>query len=212
MASQFFKIFRSGTHTTMAGETLTFTTADVEKTARFYPASGKVAPLVLGHPADDQPVMGAVRALHAKGEALFAEADVSSALTDLVRKGRYLSVSAAFFRPANDPRNPVPGVWSLRHVGFLGAHPPAVKGLGPLQFAEHDAAMLTGDALALAFMDLRGASGQVSFAEAAQGALPMARHREAMHRAAQRITTAHPEFTYVEAVRVLEASTGAGPF
>ena len=29
----------------------------------------------------------------------------------------------------------MPGKWYVRHVGFLGAHPPAVKGLAPINFA-----------------------------------------------------------------------------
>ena len=39
---------------------------------------------------------------------------------------------------ARQPHNPVPGVYYLRHVGFLGAQPPAVKGLAPVNFAEGD--------------------------------------------------------------------------
>ncbi|MFS2072756.1 hypothetical protein ACEN9D_28795 [Pseudomonas sp. CT11-2] len=30
----------------------------------------------------------------------------------------------------------MPGVYYLRHVGFLGAQPPAVKGLRPIELAE----------------------------------------------------------------------------
>ena len=38
----------------------------------------------------------------------------------------------------NSTNNPVPGVYYLRHVGFLGAQPPAVKGLKDVAFAEED--------------------------------------------------------------------------
>lgn len=32
----------------------------------------------------------------------------------------------------------MPGVWYLRHIGFLGEHPPGVKGLDDPEFAEAD--------------------------------------------------------------------------
>lgn len=38
--------------------------------------------------------------------------------------------------PPYGPANPKPGAYYLRHVGFLGAQPPAVKGLAPVEFAE----------------------------------------------------------------------------
>jgi hypothetical protein len=59
---------------------------------------------------------------------------IDPAFADLVNAGRYGSISAAFYRP-DSPNNPVPGVWYLRHVGFLGAQPPALKGLPPPSFA-----------------------------------------------------------------------------
>ena len=57
----------------------------------------------------------------------------------MVRAGRFKKVSASFYTP-DSPHNPVPGVYYLRHVGFLGAQPPAVKGLAPVpvNFAEGD--------------------------------------------------------------------------
>jgi phosphoglycolate phosphatase-like HAD superfamily hydrolase len=57
-----------------------------------------------------------------------------------VEAGRYRYVSASFY-PPSDPNNPKPGNWYLRHIGFLGAQPPAVKGLAPA-FAEAAAAGL----------------------------------------------------------------------
>jgi hypothetical protein len=52
-----------------------------------------------------------------------------------VKAGAYKKVSASFY-PKDHPNNPTPGVYALRHVGFLGAQPPAVKGLKPTEFAE----------------------------------------------------------------------------
>jgi hypothetical protein len=50
-----------------------------------------------------------------------------------VRAGRYKKVSASFWPPGH-PNNPVPDSYYLRHVGFLGAHAPAVKGLRAIEF------------------------------------------------------------------------------
>ncbi len=52
--------------------------------------------------------------------------------------GRYKKVSASFYQP-DSPNNPVPtGVFYLRHVGFLGAQPPAIKGLKDIAFNENE--------------------------------------------------------------------------
>lgn len=78
---------------------------------------------------------GFVRGLVAVGNSLYAVAEVAADFVDLVREGRLLAVSASFFKPeANN--NPMPGIWFLRHVGFLGAVPPAVKGLERMDFSE----------------------------------------------------------------------------
>lgn len=55
----------------------------------------------------------------------------------MVRAGRYKKLSASLYAP-DSPANPSPGAWYLRHVGFLGAQPPAIKGLAPVNFAAGD--------------------------------------------------------------------------
>jgi len=47
-------------------------------------------------------------------------------------------------------------------------------------------------------------SAFVNFSEAYRDDRPFLTRRENMHRAAQRIVAAHPEFSYIEAVRMLE--------
>lgn len=99
--------------------------------ARAYDPRRYPAPLVLGHPASNGPAYGHVRALDAVGGDLFAEVEPDPALRELVQAGHYKKLSASFWPPAH-PENPAPGVWSLRHVGFLGAAVPAVLGLAPV--------------------------------------------------------------------------------
>lgn len=131
-----FQIFRAGTHVAMNGKEFTFDLDDISDTARFYQQEKWSAPLVIGHPiADHAPSHGDVIRLFVEGSALYAEAEVDSELIDLVRGGRYTNRSASFYAP-DSLNNPVPGIYYLRHVGFLGAHPPAVKGLAPLGFGE----------------------------------------------------------------------------
>jgi hypothetical protein len=77
-----------------------------------------------------------VAALSLDGGTLFAEPrQVEPEFREAGRAGRYKKVSASFYAP-DAPTNPRPGVWSLRHVGFMGAQPPAVKGLGDACFGE----------------------------------------------------------------------------
>jgi hypothetical protein len=132
--NKLFQIFKAGTHTSMGGTPLVFSQQDLEHIAVGYSKKRLRAPLVLGHPADNLPEYGAVDAMFVKGDALYAQATVSDALHDAVRKKYYNDVSASFLTPGS-PHNPTPGTYYLRHVGFLGAMPPAVKGMAPLNFA-----------------------------------------------------------------------------
>lgn len=49
--------------------------------------------------------------------------------------GELVSVSPSFYPPSHHA-NPTPGKWSLRHLSFLGANPPAIKGLAAPTFSE----------------------------------------------------------------------------
>lgn len=93
------------------------------------------APLVLGHPMNDKPTYGHVDSLFAKGEKLYAHAKVNKTLNEWVIKGRYRNVSSALYlRGAKENMNG--SALGLKHVGFLGAWPPAVRNMDPLwQFA-----------------------------------------------------------------------------
>lgn len=131
-------IFRPGRHTAMQGLTLDFSEADLAATAAAYNPALHEAPLVIGHPAADAPAYGWVAGLTVDADGLFAAPrQLEPAFAEEVRTGRYKKVSASFYAP-DSPHNPKPGVYYLRHVGFLGAQPPAVKGLAPVQFAEGD--------------------------------------------------------------------------
>ncbi|MBK1655225.1 hypothetical protein [Allochromatium vinosum] len=124
-------IFRAGCYASMSGTEVCLTAPDLLATAGAYDPARHQAPLVLGHPTDNAPAHGWVSSLIATAEGLFAEVrEVSDELRALVETGRFKKLSASFWPPEH-PENPAPGVWSLRHIGFLGAAVPAVLGLDP---------------------------------------------------------------------------------
>jgi len=118
--------FRAGTQTDSAGVTRTFGEADLDKIVATYNPSAHEAPVVIGHPRNDAPAYGWVEKLERKGNTLMAKIkDLAPELKDLIAQGRYKKRSIALY-PGN----------RLKHIGFLGAVPPAVKGLADVQFSE----------------------------------------------------------------------------
>jgi hypothetical protein len=129
------EIFRAGRHTDDAGVVHEFSEADVAGMASGYQPALREAPLCVGHPAANLPAYGWVASLAANGACLAMTArDVQPQFAEMVRARRFPKRSASFYPPAH-PNNPAPGRWYLRHVGFLGAQPPAVAGLKDIQFA-----------------------------------------------------------------------------
>lgn len=131
-------IFKPGKHRTSAGELIEFSDADLQASARAYNPSVHKAPLVIGHPRTDDPAQGWAKTLMCSQSGLYVEpTKVDPAFAESVNAGRFGTISAKFYRPT-DASNPVPGVWYLRHIGFLGAQAPAIKGLEEPEFAEED--------------------------------------------------------------------------
>jgi len=136
-------LFRAGTHTPGSGSAIAFSEADLSAMATAYDPALHEAPIVVGHPKSDGPAYGWIGALQSEGGDVFGEPrDVDDAFAELVQKGRFKKLSIALYSP-DAPNNPKPGGWYLRHVGFLGAQPPAVKGLKPVQFAAGDEGIVT---------------------------------------------------------------------
>ena len=137
-------IFSAGTHRDGQGRERTYTESDLEAIASAYDPALHQAPVVIGHPKDDAPAYGWVRRLVVKGQRLYADLEqVSDEFAEWVRAGHYKMRSASFYLPEGSP---VPGTMYLRHVGFLGAMPPAVKGLEPFQFGDGRAYVEFADA------------------------------------------------------------------
>jgi hypothetical protein len=133
-AENWIEIFRAGTHTAASGERVTISAADVDAIAKGYDASYHEAPIVIGHPADNAPAWGWVAGLKSEGGKLLAQLkQVAPEFREMVNAGLFKKRSASFYKDL-DGRGQY-----LRHVGFLGAQPPAVKALAAIQLAEGDA-------------------------------------------------------------------------
>ena len=139
-------IFKVGRHTDMSGTALEITEADLEKTVAAYQPSRHEAPLVAGHPQHDAPAWGWVASLAlVDGVLLATPSQVDPLFAEQVAAGRYKKISASFYIPTA-PSNPYPGVYYLRHVGFLGAQPPAVKGLPDAAFQDGEQGVIVMEA------------------------------------------------------------------
>lgn len=124
-------IFKIGTHTATNGQSLTATAEFLSDVVRGYNPSNHEAPAVIGHPQDNHPAYGWVESLsfdEAKGVLYANFKQLEPQFSQMLNDGRFKKRSASFYPPEH-PANPTKGKPYLRHVGFLGAQPPAVKGL-----------------------------------------------------------------------------------
>lgn len=122
------EIFAGGEQTDSAGNTRTWSEQDLDSIIAHHDPQAP-APAVVGHPRTDAPAYGWVSALKREGLKLLAKfGQVEEQFAEMVRAGRFRNRSVAL-DPADD------GGWRLRHVGWLGAVPPAVAGLKPVSFS-----------------------------------------------------------------------------
>lgn len=136
-------IFSTGTHTDDKGNIHVIDASFLEKVAGNLNPDLHEPPAVIGHPQTDGPAYGWVCELRVDGEKLQAQfSDVDPAFEEIVREGRFKKRSASFY--LNAPDAPGGRVPALRHVGFLGAKPPAVKGLRNVDFNEGEAVTFEG--------------------------------------------------------------------
>lgn len=135
---QLIEIFKAGKRTDAQGVEITITPTELQQAVAAYDPAFHESPVVIGHPKDNHPAYAWVKRLQLDGDVLKAELDqIDPDFAEMVEKGRYKKVSASFYL-ANSPSNPKQGSLYLRHVGFLGAMPPAVKGLKNPVFNEQE--------------------------------------------------------------------------
>ena len=135
LEGQEVEIFKAGNHVASDGRAREFSVAVVAAMAAVYSPTRHEAPLTLGHPADNLPAYGWVKSLRATddGRLMMRAGDVTPEFSEAVKAGRYKKRSASFY-PPGAANNPAPGNWYLRHVAWLGAQVPAVRGLADVNF------------------------------------------------------------------------------
>lgn len=120
------ELFRTGTHTDSSGKTQTWTEQDLDTIVAKYDPSAHEAPAVIGHPKDNAPAYAWVESLKREGISLWGKfKQVLPEFAEAVAQGSYKKRSIALYPDM-----------TLRHVGFLGAQPPAIKGLQDIAFEE----------------------------------------------------------------------------
>lgn len=121
-------IFKSGTHEDSHGRKRTWTIEELDRIVWEYNQRNEKAPLVLGHPQSNGPAQGWIHKLRRSRDVLEACFErVTNEVKEAVRSGHYKYKSISLNLDG-----------TLRHVGLLGAAPPAVSGLGPIEFSSDD--------------------------------------------------------------------------
>ena len=84
------EIFRAGTHRDDAGNTHTFTRAQLQELADSYNAALREAPLTVGHPKDNLPAYGWVQRVFVNeaGNLAVDAHQVDAAFAEMVKAGR----------------------------------------------------------------------------------------------------------------------------
>ena len=123
-----FEIFKTGTHTSDKGVTKDYSIDDLNFIASSYNPTEDEAPIVIGHPQENEPAFGWIDSLSVSEDGkliAYAQEDkLHPDFVNAVKEGRYKKRSISLTPEGN-----------LRHVGFLGAAKPAVKGLSDIQFS-----------------------------------------------------------------------------
>lgn len=118
----------------------------IEKAVRLFDPTHHEAPITVGHPKDNSPAFGWVEGLKSAIQKAADGSTVSVLMAKFkqvvpefaqaVKDGLFKKRSASFYPDGR-----------LRHVGFLGGMPPAVKGLADLKFKEGEKEILFADFL-----------------------------------------------------------------
>lgn len=122
------KVFTTGWHTDSNGNKRLWTKDDLDRIVSTFQPSFHEPPLVIGHPSDNAPAFGWVAGIKRVGDGLYLQyKDVAAEFKDWAAKKLFKKKSIAVYPDG-----------SLRHIGYLGAMPPAIKGLPDFAFNDGD--------------------------------------------------------------------------
>lgn len=154
MQKAIFEIFRTGKHNGRNANGKEWTEADLKATATLYNEAVQSAPLVIGHPEDNQPQYGTVKRVIYCKNALFAEAEISPELVQKVKQDEISGISSSFLQ-FDHSKNPTQGLgYYLNHVGFLPqTMQPAVKNMLPPEISVETLAFSEAESEAVLFCE-----------------------------------------------------------
>lgn len=122
------ELFRVGSHIDHKGRRVDVDHSFLDNMVSKYDPGNHEAPAVIGHPKADAPAYAWVEAIKRSGDVLLGKfKQVAAEFNEMVKEGRYKKRSISVYPDGG-----------LKHVGFLGAMPPAVKGLKDVAFTEDD--------------------------------------------------------------------------
>lgn len=123
-----FELAKVGKYQDRFGKLVELTRERLTKCVEQYKPDTYQSPITVGHPGSvKEPAWGKVGALKFENDTLyFQPSRLVAEFAEMVNKGMYTQVSAGF-----NTEN-----WSLTHVAFLGAKPPAIKGLKEVMAVE----------------------------------------------------------------------------
>ncbi len=127
-------VFQAGQQVDSAGRVQTFTAADLDQMVANHTLGA--APAVLGHPKHNDPAYAWVDGYKRDGDSLYAKfTDINPDFAAGVQSGAYRNKSLSLVKDHAHG-------WRVRHVGWLGAVPPAIDGLSnkPADFSKTDEA------------------------------------------------------------------------
>lgn len=123
---EWIEVFKAGRHSDSQGRVRDWSVEDLDHAVATYDPGHHEAPLVVGHPKDNAPAYGWVEKAKREGDTLFVKSkQVDPAFREMLQAGRFKKRSISFYPDG-----------TIRHIGFLGAQPPAVKGLKDAQFQQ----------------------------------------------------------------------------
>lgn len=129
MSIKIIEVFSVGTHTDSAGNSKEWTEEEVKGIVTKYNEmvtndKSSIVPIVKGHPETDAPAYGWVQELEYDDGVMKAHVKFNKLFEEEIKDEQYKKVSIALFEDN-----------TLRHIGMLGAVPPAVKGLENVEFS-----------------------------------------------------------------------------
>ena len=122
----YIECFVIGTHTDSKGRTATYSEADLLQMQKNTPR--RTAPIVIGHPQANHPAYGWNDDIKVEGGKLSIKFDqVNEDFAEMDKNGAFKKRSLSIGKNQD-------GEYYIRHVGWLGAKPPAIKGLADVEY------------------------------------------------------------------------------